>query len=289
MQEYYFLFALALIYTIFATVQDLKSREVANWLTYTLIAFGIAYRIFYSIENKNSDFLILGILGMAVSIAFAYALYYGKVFAGGDAKLLMGFGLIFPYKTYFSAIIIPASFVFILLSVGAVYSLLFSVGIALKSRKKFKKEIRKVSGKNRILIFLSLVIFIIFIALSSGSFIFLSTAPLFLVFPLYVYAKAVENCMIVLLSPQKLTEGDWIESDIKISKNITIKKTVHGLSKKDIALLKKHKKSVPIKQGIPFVPAFLIALIITIILIVMFREFHLPIILENLILNYISR
>lgn len=39
----------------------------------------------------------------------------------------------------------------------------------------------------------------------------------------------------------------------------TIYASVHGLSIEDIALLRKKHKSVFIKQGVPFVPAFLLA------------------------------
>lgn len=39
----------------------------------------------------------------------------------------------------------------------------------------------------------------------------------------------------------------------------TINASVHGLSLEDIALLRKKRKSVFIKQGVPFVPAFLLA------------------------------
>ncbi|MDO8460570.1 MAG: hypothetical protein Q7S74_05650, partial [Nanoarchaeota archaeon] len=67
--------------------------------------------------------------------------------------------------------------------------------------------------------------------------------------------------MLKLVSPQNLTEGDWLERDVRIG-NKTIKKTVHGLSWNEIKLLRKANKKVYIKEGIPFVPAFLIAFII---------------------------
>jgi len=67
--------------------------------------------------------------------------------------------------------------------------------------------------------------------------------------------------MIKTVSPDKLTEGDWLETDVTTGKT-TIKKSVHGLSREDITLLKKHKQHVTIKEGVPFTPAFLIALII---------------------------
>ena len=63
MEEYYFLFALAIVWMIFAVVQDLKTREVANWLNFSLIGFALAYRAFYSSFTGEWMFLGFGFLG----------------------------------------------------------------------------------------------------------------------------------------------------------------------------------------------------------------------------------
>ncbi len=47
MYEVIFLLVLAGIWIAFASVQDLKHREVANWLSFSLIAFAIGFRFFY--------------------------------------------------------------------------------------------------------------------------------------------------------------------------------------------------------------------------------------------------
>jgi len=90
MTEIYFLFALAIIWTTFAAIQDIKTREVSNWLNFSLIAFALAYRAFYSISKKDPKFFILGVLGFIIFFILAHVFYYGRAFAGGDAKLLMG-------------------------------------------------------------------------------------------------------------------------------------------------------------------------------------------------------
>ena len=58
-----------------------------------------------------------------------------------------------------------------------------------------------------------------------------------------------------------LEEGDWLEKDIKAG-NKWIRRSVHGLSLEDIRLLRKYGKKPLIKEGIPFVPAFFITLIV---------------------------
>ena len=72
--------------------------------------------------------------------------------------------------------------------------------------------------------------------------------------------------MIKNRDPWKLTEGDWLERDVKIGRKV-IKKSVHGLSLKEIRILRKAKKKVLIKEGVPFTPAFLFAFVTSLILI----------------------
>ena len=67
--------------------------------------------------------------------------------------------------------------------------------------------------------------------------------------------------MIKLKKADELAEGDWLERDVKVNGRV-ISKSVHGLSNEEIRLLKKYNKNVLIKQGVPFTPAFLIALIV---------------------------
>jgi hypothetical protein len=88
-----------------------------------------------------------------------------------------------------------------------------------------------------------------------GGAVFLITA---VVPMMYVYLKAVDSCMVVLVSPGKLMEGDWILEDINVGSK-KIKNTVHGLTSQDIDLLKKTNKDIYVKRGIPFVPAILIS------------------------------
>ena len=81
---------------------------------------------------------------------------------------------------------------------------------------------------------------------------------------LFVYAKTVDNfCLAKTISTGELTEGDWLYRNLKIGNKI-IKARWEGLSKSEIAIIRKKLKSVKIKQGIPFVPVFLISFAILI-------------------------
>src|SRR3989344_3031111 len=118
MKEYYFLFAVALIWTLAASIQDIKKREVANWLNFSLVAFALAYRAFYSVITNNYKFFLFGALGFILFLILANMLYYAKAFAGGDAKLLIAYGAILPFSGYLNIIFLSITFLLLLFSVG---------------------------------------------------------------------------------------------------------------------------------------------------------------------------
>lgn len=272
MEEYYFLFALAFIWIVFAVVQDLRTREVANWLNFSLIAFVLAYRAFYGIFSKDLMFFVYGFIGVLLFVVFGYIFYYSRIFAGGDAKLLMGLGGVLPYQNFSDYFYLGLGFVFVLFIVGSIYSLIYSLFLVEKNKRKFVAEFKREFVKNKKLFYFTLILVIIFeiiiLISGQGEYFYFSLFGLliFLLPVLYIYTKALEQgCMIKLVSPGKLTEGDWLEKDVKVGKKV-IKKSVHGLSWQEIKLLRKAKNKVWIKEGIPFTPSFLVAFIIMVVI-----------------------
>ena len=82
----------------------------------------------------------------------------------------------------------------------------------------------------------------------------------------YLYTKSVdESCMVRKISTKKLIEGDWLYEDVKIRRK-TIKKSWGGLTKLQIKEIQKKHKTILIKEGIAFIPVFLISFIIILIL-----------------------
>ncbi|MBT4166213.1 hypothetical protein HOE04_04215 [archaeon] len=265
------LIILAFIWIIGAILQDLKRREVDNIWNFSLIAFALAYRIAISIHTQNYTFALNGILGFIIFITLGNALYYGRVFAGGDAKLLISLGTILPLSyDWIINLKIFLSFTGLFLLGGAVYVLIWSIILTIIHFQNFKTEFtkqfniyRKLHKRAFILIFIALISATIF-----QSYYLIPIIILFAFFPiLFLFAKSVEEaCMIKTTNPQKVTEGDWLYKDIKVQ-NKTIKATWEGVTKEQLQLIKaKYKKDILIKQGIPFTPGFLIGLIALLIL-----------------------
>ncbi len=265
MQEYYFLFGLALVWLAVASIQDIKTREVDNWLTFSLIIFALAYRAIYSYINNNPWFFISGAIGFAAFFLLANLFYYSGIFAGGDAKLLMGVGATLPFfPSFYSASFSLISFLLILFSVGAVYTLIYTFFLVYRDfsrfRKSFSLEIKKVW---KFLIILLAVFLIANIVLKIDEIIIVLSLLVIAISPLlYAYTKAVENsCLIRKVKARELREGDWLYASFRVGGRI-IEKSVHGLSKEDIRFLKKKRAGAEIKEGVPFVPVFLISYLI---------------------------
>jgi len=264
-----FLFFLALIWIVFAVVQDLRKREIANWLNFSLIVFALGFRFFYSIFSENGfGFFYQGLLGLVIFLLLGNLLYYGKVFAGGDAKLMIALGTVLPFSEGFLINLEFFSVFFIVfLLVGALYSLTSSIVLSLKNFHKFRKEFSNQARKNKEFIIPALILGLIIMVLGFLESLFLFMGILVFILPyVYIYAKAVdESCMIKKVKVNELTEGDWLYKDVHVGKNV-IKATWGGLRKQDINQLKKKHQLVLIRQGIPFSPVFLISFLILIYL-----------------------
>jgi len=264
--EIIFLVVLAFIWIAFATFQDLRTREIANWLNFSLIIFALGFRFFYSLFSESFGFFYQGLIGLGIFFILGNLLYYGRFFAGGDAKLMIALGAILPFSESFSVNLkIFATFFFIFLFVGAIYSIATSIYFSLGNFKKFRKEFGFQLRKNKKLIypflFLGLVLMIFGF---SESIFFVLGVLVFILSYFYIYAKAVdEACMIKKIKTTQLTEGDWLYKDTKVGKK-TIKASWDGLKKREIKQLRKKYKIILIRHGIPFSSVFLISFLILI-------------------------
>lgn len=268
---FWLLVILALIWIIFAVIQDFKTREIANWVSFSLIVFVIALRLFYSLFTKDWGYLIHGIFGLLVFLAIANIFYYSRLFAGGDAKLLIALGPILAFtNNFYDNAIIFLVFIFLLLLVGSVYGLTWSLALAFKHRKKFMESFQTYYNHYKHLVYISLLIafvFLIIAAIIYETSLALVSVIAFVFSWLFIYARAIEeSCMVKSISVNKLRPGDWLVKEVVIGRK-KIKPNWEGLSEKEVELIKNNYKGrVKIKEGIPFSLSFLIAFIILTVL-----------------------
>lgn len=275
---------IALIWVFFASIFDLKTREVPDWLNYSLIIIGITFFLINYIIKKDIHFLINPFFGFAIGFLIANIMYYSKQWGGGDAKLLMAIGLIFYsypeslLKTFNPNInFLPFILVFLLnlVIIGAIYGILWAINLGIKNNNLLKKEFKAILRKNirirKILVMSVLILLLLSFLLDEFLRIFIFITVIISLFLLYLslFIKSVENsCMFKKITIDKLTEGDWVVDKIIINNNLVYTPRNIGISKEDIENLKKYKNKinyVTIKEGIPFVPSFFISLIISLV------------------------
>jgi len=183
--------------------------------------------------------------------------YYGRVFAGGDAKLLVSMTAFFMAGSFFGSLVNVGVFLFFLMLSGSVYGLGYSLVLYSANREKVNREMRWIVKKLGLKVLLIVAVFLMLLGFVDLIFLILGLLSI-LFFGLYVFAKGLENVSMVReVLGKELREGDWLVEDIKVGKRV-VKADWDGLSLEDVRLLGKNKK-VLIKEGLPFVPAFLIA------------------------------
>ena len=267
MIEVIFLVVLALIWIIFASVQDLRSREISNWLNFSLIIFALGFRFLYCLFSSESfGFFYQGLIGLGIFFVLGNLLYYGRMFAGGDAKLMIALGTVLPFsESFLINVKIFILFFFIFLLIGAFYGLIISVTLSLRNFEELKKEFYRQLKKNKKVIYLVMILGLVLMAFWFIENLLLIFGVLVFILPyFYFYAKAIDEvCMIKKVKTSKLREGDWLYKNLKVGKKL-IKVSWDGLNKEDIKLIKKRYKEIMIKEGIPFTPVFLISFLILI-------------------------
>jgi Flp pilus assembly protein protease CpaA len=267
---------------VIGTVTDIRIREVPDWLNFSLIPAGIALRLLHALIFNDWLFLAYGLLGLAVFVALGFFLYYTRQWGGGDSKLLMGVGVVFAtypefLLNYFQPIVnwpFLLIFLFNLLFIGAFYSLFWSVILAFSHWKEFSKAYKNYLNSFKLLrmLFLGIVLAVVVFSIFAGDMqmrvvlIGLSLLSL-LTIHFMLFAKAVESCCMVRTIPAgKLTEGDWVVKEVRVKGRYICGPKDYGATKEQIALLKKNKvKTIVIKEGIPFVPSFLAAMIVSLV------------------------
>jgi Flp pilus assembly protein protease CpaA/diacylglycerol kinase len=274
-----FLFnTIALVSLAFASLTDIKTREVPDWLNYSLIIFGLGSRLIYSVIFSDFSFFLYGLAGFFVFFVIANIMFYSAQWGGGDSKLLMGLGALIGFNFKFIEMPFILLFFINIMIVGAAYGLLWSFVLAFKNWKDFSKDFilrLKKNNKTRKIVMIACILFLLLAFFVNDNFlkmvVVFAVFFVFMIFYLSIFVKSIEKtCMLRYVNPEQLAEGDWIAKDVIVNKKrITGPKDL-GIEKEQIKKLIEFRskglvKKILIKEGIPFVPSFLIAFVITLL------------------------
>ncbi|MFT4326421.1 MAG: hypothetical protein ACMXYK_02880, partial [Candidatus Woesearchaeota archaeon] len=154
----------------------------------------------------------------------------------------------------------------------------WTIGLSIWQKDAFKKTFKQEYQKYKKYVLLAGILGLAGLLASpllEGPLIFLNISLMVLIITmpwLFIYTKTVEiACMVRPMKIKHLTEGEWIEEDVIVDKELICGPKDLGIKYEQIQKLKKLEKEgkiseVIVKIGIPFVPAFFIAFIITLTL-----------------------
>ena len=146
---------IVLIALVFASITDLKKREVPDWLNFAIIFFALGARGLYSIIFWDYHVFLEGIIGFVVFVILAYIMFYAGQWGGGDSKLLMGMGAVFGIKLgvfSLSAFPLIGTFIINLMLFGAIYGLIWSSILAVVKWKEFLMELKKIAENKKLIL-----------------------------------------------------------------------------------------------------------------------------------------
>ncbi len=248
---------LAVVLTAAAGLWDLKTTEVPDQLLYAMIAIGVVY--WAANWALTGDFMSLEVSLFAGTLLLALGLvmYKKGQWGGADAWILAAIGYMIPFYNG-EVFIIPYLLNFVMVSI--VYSVVYAVIMGLKNRSVFRFVKNDLNQKRAIVLGVPAALLAIAVAaalvyplllpLILNLFVLLTLLVLF-----WRYAVVLEaNVFKKKIPTSKLRVGDVLEKGNWV-----------GLNARQIKQLRGRKRYVVIKDGMRFVPAFAIALVVTLL------------------------
>lgn len=269
----WFVLVICFVIILIGTITDLRSLEVPDWLTHGGIVLGLVLNLTLSLWQWSIWPFLASIIGLAIAFVIACLMFYTGQWGGGDAKLLIALGALIGFEhTPFS---FGVSFLVNLIFFGGIWGIFWTIGLAIRSKGKTWEKFKKIQKepsyrKIRFTSTLASVLFLIlsFVWKDAQLLLILLAILVYLLGALVIFTKSVElAAMEQWVTPGKLTEGDWLVRPVRAGK-VIVSPQKTGLSLEQVALLKKlayQKKidKVLVKYGVPFVPAFLLAFVVT--------------------------
>ncbi len=170
------------------------------------------------------------------------------------------------------------SFIVNLMVIGGLYGVVWSIALLIKNWRSFIRSFARYNKQRpfmiakKVIAAASIICIILALALSGRTirlFLLFAVFFMYITYYLWVIIRSVEEaCMVKAVPVNKLTEGDWIVEDIFIDDKRICGPSDLGISAKQIKKLKRLSRQkkisrIKIKEGIPFVPSFLLAFAFT--------------------------
>lgn len=257
-----------------ATYWDIRTREVPDTLSYGLIVVGLLGGLISALLQQQVSIFLTHLYGFVLGMVIGIVMFYTRQWGGGDAKLLMGIGAIIGFSFQQLDLI---AFVLLLIFCGAGYGFAVTLYLALVKHRKvflpaFKQQLRTpLVHRLRItlvIIGVAAIIAVFIVSIKTKLLLGLLLLGLYVLMYSWIFMRVVEKQILLKeYDVGKLTEGDWIVKEVKVGRRTIVDAKNTGVTKEQIEQLKKAKiKKVLVKEGIPFVPGFMLAFVVLLLL-----------------------
>lgn len=270
MDPFLLLLILAAVMLVIGSITDIRWRIVPDWISYTAITTGIVVRLLWSVLIGSPFPLLEGLLGLGVFFLLACVAFYTRMWGGGDSKVLMGLGALL--GLWWNPTHPMLSLVMNFLLVGGLYGMGYFVVLALGNLAKVSQAARsllgvKAVGRAQIAVWAVTGFVVVWALLTRALPVVILAFGFAFIFYLFILSKAVESvCFVKKRSVKDLEEGDWVVEPVVAGKKVLASPDEPGLTKEQIAAIKRSKiRAVMIKEGIPFIPNFFIAFVVTVV------------------------
>lgn len=262
---------ITIVVLLLSSYSDLKTREIPDWLNYGFLFAVFGIRGIFSVI-VDWHIIVSGLLGFIFCFLIAVLFYYSNQWGGGDSKLLMGMGAAIGIDFPLSLESFNLALFFIaLLFLGAIYGILWMGYLAIKKKEKFVKEWKEKIKRQWIAHSIVMLLFVVTVIFT---FFYQAIWPLMffppVLFYLFLFVSAVEDsCFLQRKKIPDVTEGDWLAEEVVVGKEVIVtKRTIEKTHLQKLQKFYREKKltSVLIKEGVPFVPSFLLGFITLIII-----------------------
>lgn len=280
------LFSVALIGAAAGGWIDLKTTEVPDSVPLSMVSLGLIIHVFQAYFAGNLFPIYSAVAVAAGYLVFGYILYYTGQWGEADVLLLGAVGFVLPVApAFFNATaasanwaIYPLIFLMNTFIVGGVYSIIYALVVAVRTKKvaaRFFEDVRQ-SAKRTIQITLLFSVAATLSAGYVGQYFAKISASMLLVqlaifvpafaflFLIYRFAVVVDReAFRKKISAGKLKEGDVLAEGVNAGGLNISGKIFIGLTPAEIKKIQNVKRSVMIKEGIRYGPTFFLALIAT--------------------------
>ncbi len=259
----YIIFIFVLSVLGLSSLFDIRTREVPEFLLYTLIFGSVLLMLFRAVYAGSISTIEYFPLSLIALFGFSYLMYVMGQWAGGDVQIMLGLSFVFTSVSLTSNTSFISLFINIMVA-GGIYGLFGTLVLGVLKYSKLKKYFKSYD-----------------FPLIAGGAVAVVSAYLLLPFPLEFFVPAILFLLIAMrymylisttvvfvkTGTSKLIEGDWIAEDVKDADGRTILRPKStGLTKHDIDKLKSNKiEEVLVKTGLPFIPGIFLGVLITVL------------------------